>query len=85
MFKKKVCLILHAGNVGGGQTAVQRLLPLPQLPDNQEARAFIDRGRGLHTETARSALTVILKLVIGGLTTLVVVGSYSSCQLVSIS
>ena len=76
---------MHAGNLGGGQTAVQRLLPLPQLPDNQEARAFIDRGRGLHTETARSALTVILKLVTGGLTTLVVVGSYSSCQLVSIS
>ena len=32
--------------------------------DNQWARAFIDRGRGLHTETAQSALTVTLKLVL---------------------
>ena len=31
--------------------------------DNQWAR-----GKGLHAETAQSALTVILKLVIGGLT-----------------
>ena len=35
--------------------------------DNQWARAFIDAGRGLHAETAQSALTVILTLVIGGL------------------
>ena len=46
MFKKKVCLILHAGNVGGGQTAVQRLLPLPQLPDNQEAKSFHRQREG---------------------------------------
>ena len=31
---------------------------------NQWARAFIVRERGRHTETAQSALTVILKLVI---------------------
>ena len=36
--------------------------------DNQGARAFIDGGQGLHAETAQSALTVVLKLVIGGLT-----------------
>ena len=38
-----------------------------QLPttDNQGAKAFIDRGRGLHAETAQSALRVILKLFIG--------------------
>ena len=42
-------------------------------PDNQWARAFIDRGRGLHAETAQSALTVILKLVIGGLTTIILI------------
>ena len=40
-------------------------------PDNQGARAFIDRGRGLQAETIRSALTVILKLVIGGLTSII--------------
>ena len=31
--------------------------------DNQGARAFIDGGRGLRAETAQSALTVVLKLV----------------------
>ena len=31
--------------------------------DSQWARAFIDRGRGPRAETARSALTVVLKLV----------------------
>ena len=36
-------------------------------PRTQRERAFINRGRGLHAETAQSALTVILKLVIGGL------------------
>ena len=81
--KKKVRLILHAGDLRGGKTAVQRLPPLPQLPDNQEARAFTDRGRGLHTEMTQSALTVILKLVIAGLTTLVVVGSYSSVRMLA--
>ena len=45
---------------GGGQTCVQRTT---LLTDNQGARAFIGEGRGLDAETARSALTVILKLV----------------------
>ena len=40
---------------------------------NQGARAFIDGGRGLHAETAQSALTVILKLVIGALTSVILV------------
>ena len=31
--------------------------------DNQEARAFIGRGRGLRAGTAQAALTVILKLI----------------------
>ena len=47
---------------GGGLTPT----PHPR-PDDQGARAFIDRGRGPHAETIQSALTVILKLVIGGL------------------
>ena len=54
---------------GGGRTPVQR--PTPPSPDNQGARAFIDRGRGLHAETAQPALTVILKLVISGLTSVI--------------
>ena len=36
------------------------------------ARAFIDR-RGLHAETAQPALTVIFKLVMGGLTRVILV------------
>ena len=39
----------------------------------QRVRAFIDRGRGLHAETARSSLTVIFRLVIGGLTSIILV------------
>ena len=50
-----------------------RLLSKGRLPstDNQWARAFIDGERGLHAETAQSALMVILKLVIGGLTSII--------------
>ena len=55
--------------MGRGRTPVQR--PTPPSPDNQGARAFIDRGRELHAETIQSALTVILKLVIGGLTSVI--------------
>ena len=67
--ERKVCFILDAGNQGRGQTPVWR--PAPP-PDNQRARAFIDGGRGLRAETAQSASTVILKLVIGGLTSITV-------------
>ena len=52
------------------------LLSKGQLPphgDNQWGRAFTGRGRGLRAETARSALTVILKLVIGGLTSVILI------------
>ena len=44
-------------------TSVQRPAP-PGATSG--ARAFIDRRRGLHAETAQSALTVIFKLVMGG-------------------
>ena len=45
--------------------------------NNQWAKDFIDRGRGLYAETAPSALTVIFTLVISGLTrvTLFVLGT----------
>ena len=43
----------------------------PQAPHG--ARAFIVRRRGLHAETAQSALTVIFKLVTGGLTNVILV------------
>ena len=42
-------------------------------------KSFIDRGRGLHAETVQSALTIILKLAIGGLISvmLIVLGTVS--------
>ena len=45
--------------------------------DSQWVRAFTDRGRGLHAGTVQSALTIILKLAIGGLisVTLIVLGT----------
>ena len=61
----------------GGWTPVQR--PTPPPTDNQWATAFIDRGRGRHADIARSVLAVILKLVIGTLTSgiLIVLGPVS--------
>ena len=43
--------------------------------DKQRVRAFVDRagGRGLHAERAQSSLTVIFKLVISGLTGIILV------------
>ena len=46
----------------GGQTPVQR--PTPPT-DNQWESTFIDRGRGLHTETAQSALSHLSHLESG--------------------
>jgi len=58
----------------GGKTSVQRLTP-PQLAISG-ARAFIDRNRGqLQAETAQLAPTVIFKLVICGLTSIIMVVS----------
>lgn len=56
--------------------SVQRLTSTPLLATNR-ARAFIDRRRGggrggvLHAEIARSALTVVFKLGISGLTSII--------------
>ena len=51
-------------------------------PDKQRVRAFIERERGLHAEIAWSSLTVIFRLVIGDLTsTILVILLYCSCVL----
>ena len=56
----------------GGKTSVQRLTP-PQLTTNG-ARASIDRSRGqLQAETAQLAWTVIFKLVVSGLTSIILI------------
>ena len=59
------------GEEGGWQTSVQRPTSLPT--DKQGVRAFIDRGEGLHAETAPSSLTVIFKLIISGLTSIILI------------
>ena len=51
-------------------TSVQRPAP-PGATSG--ARAFIDRRRELHAETAQSALTVIFKLIISGLTSIILI------------
>ena len=65
--EKKVCFVLDAGNqrVGmeGGHLSKGRLSPL-----TLGARAFIESRRWLHAEMAQSALTVVWKLVMRGLT-----------------
>ena len=76
---KEICFLLDAGNQvcgGEGRRLSKGQLPTPQ-PDNQGARAVIDKGRGLHAETAQSALTVISKLVMDGLTRVILIVSSS--------
>ena len=61
---------------GGGRRLSKGWLPT----DGQSVgKSFIDRGRGLHAETVQSALTIILKLAIGGLISvmLIVLGTVS--------
>ena len=69
--KRKVCFILDASSQWGRWTPVPR--PFPHPPDTQWARASVGRGRGLRADRAQSALTVILKLVIGGLTSIILI------------
>ena len=45
--------------------------PPPHTLASSGARAFTDRRRGLNAETVQPALTVIFKLVIGGLTNII--------------
>ena len=77
----KNCFISDAGNWmwgewGEWQTPVQR--PTTPTLDKQKVRDFIDRnggGRGgrLHVEKAQSFLTVVITLVISGLTSAILV------------
>ena len=67
LVKRKVYFNLDASNWGGGGGA-GRLISSPD-----RARAFIDGGRGLHSETAQSALMVILKWSCGGLISIILI------------
>ena len=84
---KEVCFILDASNLRVRVLSVQRLTP---TTNNQWVRAIVDRRRRLHAKTTQSALTVIFKLVISGLISvmLVVLGTVNLLlqdQFVSIS
>ena len=62
--ERKVCFIPETSNQGRRQTTVQR--PATPTISGQELL-----WEGLHTEAAQSALRVILKLVIDGLTNII--------------
>ena len=78
MAERKVCfpLLCHhpgcwqLGSVAGLLSCLKADSP---RADNQWTRAFIDRGMGLHAETAWSALIIILKLIICGLTSIILI------------
>ena len=73
LVERKVCFISDAGKWSRGwQPSVQR--PTPPS-DKQAVRAFIDKVGvgGQHAETAPSSLTVHFKLVISGLTGIILV------------
>ena len=76
--EREVCFISDAGNwdgVGEGGHLSKGQLPALSctIPEKQGIRVFIDRERELFAETAQSALTVIFRLIIGGLVSLILV------------
>ena len=76
--ERKVCFISDAGTcdgVGEGRHLSKGQLPAPApaIPEEQGIGAFIDRERELCAKTAQSALTVIFKLILGGLVSLILV------------
>ena len=81
--ERKVGFISDACNWGWGGywTPVQRPVPPTPTPqthtqtDSQWAVAGIHPGMGLNAETAHSGLMVILKLAIGGLTSIILIVS----------
>ena len=71
LVKRKICFISDTGNWGTGVRHPSKDRHPPPTTDNQWARAFIDGVTGLHTETTQSALTVSFKLVIHGMTSVI--------------
>ena len=67
--EKKVCFISDAGNLWGGwQTSVQR--STPPLTSRGWEHLEMEWGGRLH---AKPSLTVVFKVVIGGLTSIILV------------
>ena len=71
--ERKVCFILDPSS--REERGEGRLLSKDGFPltDKQWARVFIDRGMGLCAETAQLALAVILKLIISGLISIILI------------
>ena len=69
MVERKVCSVLDAGNEWGGWMPVQRLTS----PLQPGGKSFSRQREGLHAKTVQSALIVILKLDIGGVTSIILV------------
>ena len=78
LVERKVYFISYSGNCGGrGRMDICPKADYPpSLPlqvTTNGTRALLGWGRGLHAETAPSALTVIFRLVISGLTTVMLI------------
>ena len=80
--ERKICFIFGTGNQGRGWTGGGRRreegrclykVLLPTSTDNWWARDFTDWRRRWHIDTVQWALRVNLKLVIGGLTTIILI------------
>ena len=70
LVERKVCFITDASNrrvglAGEGRADISH--------DKRGIRAFIERGRVLHDETAQSALPVTFRLIPDGLTSVILV------------
>ena len=66
--------MITTGVLGGGQMPVQRLSTLPPLPWQSGAKSFYRwKEEAICRNSIQSALTVILNLVIGGLTSIILI------------
>ena len=81
-WKGKFALFQMLANVGGQMLATSVQRPAPPGATSG-ARAFIDGRRGLHTETAQSALTVSFRLVMGGSIIVVVLGHIQKTKIMA--
>ena len=71
LVERKVYFISDADNWGQGRVDVCPKANSRLPPITSGARGLIDRRRGLHAGTEQSALTIIFKLVTGGLTCII--------------
>ena len=79
LWKGKFGLFQVPATVGGGRQASVQRLTFPHPPAQTSRGLGVGesinrvRGGGLHAETAQSSLTVIFKLVISGLTSIILI------------